>query len=71
MPDPDTLSDNYDDPPRLERELQAKGWHPVLMRDELTGLPLTRWLPPAKDVCCPERGLSPGDADRPAGEDNR
>ena len=24
------------------------GWQPVMMCDELTGMPFTRWFPPAK-----------------------
>ena len=48
MPEPDILADDYEDLARLERELHEMGWQPVMMRDELTGMPFTRWFPPAK-----------------------
>ena len=50
MSDPDILTHGLDDPVRLERELHEKGWRPVLMRDEVTGLPFTRWFPPRSDL---------------------
>ena len=31
----------------LERELHALGWRPVEMMDEASGIPFTRWFPPA------------------------
>ena len=46
MPEPDILADDYEDLARLERELHEMGWQPVMMRDELTGMPFTRWFPP-------------------------
>ena len=46
MPEPDILADDCDDVDHLERELQELGWQPVLMRDEATGMPFTRWYPP-------------------------
>ena len=49
MPEPDNLSHDHDAPTRLDRELHGTGWRPFLMRDEVTGLPFTRWFPPAKD----------------------
>ena len=64
VPEPDTLSDNYDDPSRLEREFHQRGWQPVMMRDVVTGLPFTGWFPPAKDGSDPERRLLPEDVDR-------
>ena len=48
MSDPDILTHGLDDPVRLERELHEKGWRPVLMRDEVTGLPFTRVVPAAQ-----------------------
>ena len=32
----------------LDSELHEMGWRPVMMRDEATGMPFTRWFPPAK-----------------------
>ena len=34
----------------MERELHERGWQPVMMRDELTGQPFTRWFPPTRDA---------------------
>ena len=50
MPEPDILADDYEDLVRMERELHERGWQPVMMRDELTGQPFTRWFPPTRDA---------------------
>ncbi len=40
------------------------GWQPVLIRDEETSLPFTRWLPPAEDGSAAEDRLLADDVDR-------
>ena len=71
MPEPDNLAHGHDDPTRLERELHEKGWHPVMMRDEVTGLPFTRWSPPAKDGSAAEDRLLADDVDRAPSAETR
>ena len=46
MTEPDIPASVFDDVGNAERELREMGWQPVLMRDDETGLPFTRWFPP-------------------------
>ena len=50
MLEPDIPAKDCDDRDNVERELQELGWQPVLMRDQGTGLPFTRWFPPARTL---------------------
>ena len=50
MTDPNDASDAITN---LEQELRDLGWQPVEMVEPNTGVPFTRWFPPAK----PDRQL--------------
>ena len=47
MTDP---NDAIDAMTNLEQELRDLGWQPVEMVEPNTGVPFTRWFPPAKPV---------------------
>ena len=47
MTDPNDASDAITN---LEQELRDLGWRPVEMTEPNTGVPFTRWFPPAKPV---------------------
>ncbi len=47
------------------------GWQPVLVCDEVTGLPFTRWFPPAKDGPAAEDRLLADDVDRAPSAETR
>ena len=48
------MTDSNDDITSLEQELRALGWKPVEMVEPKTGVPFTRWFPPAKPSLDPE-----------------
>ena len=69
MTDPNDASDAITN---LEQELRDLGWRPVEMTEPNTGVPFTRWFPPAKpDRQLPDRGFIADHMDFPPNFEKR